>query len=197
MAEKLKTEKRKTRLSNDEWENVASHCWMVSLLALLFNNQLKNRVDQEKVLKMIIIHDLAEAKTGDIAMGETFSDHNKEIAKRKKEKANLQKMLKLLPKTLHNEIYALWNEFEENQSAEARLAKALDKLESYFQVSMAEDISYLEKLGSGDLYWKIYCQDLQKDLFRHEPVLCSFWEDIKSRILEKMIAAGRNPEDYK
>lgn len=184
-------------LSNDEWEDVASHSWMVSLIAILFSSNLKNKVDIEKVLKMIIVHDLPEAATGDLAMGETFE--NKQLAHDKKEleEIAMKSMLKELPLELEKEIYEIWEEFENGSTMEAKLVKALDKLESYFQVSMARDIGYLEKLGSGDLYWKIYCQDLQKHLFEHEPVLVEFWECIKDIIMNKMISIGKNPDNYK
>ena len=195
-AEKLKSEKRKTLLSDNEWESVASHTWMMGLLAVLFLDKSVHRLDGEKVFKMIVVHDLAEAETGDIAMGKTFQNRALDLEKKEKEQASMNGLLDSMPDENRQEIMDLWQEFEKDETREARFVKALDKLESYFQVSCAEDVSYIERLGDGDIYWKIYCQDLQKHLFADEPELCRFWDAVKPVILEKMRKSGINPVNY-
>ena len=111
-AEKLKSEKRKTLLSDNEWESVASHTWMMGLLAVLFLDKSVYRLDGEKVLKMIVVHDLAEAETGDIAMGKTFQNRALDLEKKEKEQASMNGLLALLPDENRKEIMDLWQEFE-------------------------------------------------------------------------------------
>ena len=66
-AEKLKTELRHSWTSNTQrQESVAEHCWSACLIAILLFKELQEPVDQLKVLKMIVVHDLAEAIAGDI-----------------------------------------------------------------------------------------------------------------------------------
>jgi putative hydrolase of HD superfamily len=87
----------------------------------------KARVDSEKVIKMALIHDLAEAKVGDITPLDGIS---------KKEKHDLEEkaMIKLV-NSLDNgkDLLSLWKEFEEGKTKEAKFVKRLDKLEMMFQ----------------------------------------------------------------
>lgn len=66
LAEKLKSELRHSWLSDGRQESVAEHTWRVSLMAVLVEPYLTDRVDITKLLKMIIIHDLVEAEARDI-----------------------------------------------------------------------------------------------------------------------------------
>jgi len=71
LAERLKRELRHSWLSDGRRESVAEHSWSMSLLALLAHRHLEQPVEIERVLKMIIIHDLVEALAGDVPFFET------------------------------------------------------------------------------------------------------------------------------
>jgi putative hydrolase of HD superfamily len=97
-------------------------------MALVFAEQYPE-VDFAKLIRICIIHDLGEALSGDVpapAQG-TGSD------KSERERADLIELVDPLPKHLRQQIVELWDEYEEAVSPEARLAKALDKLETIMQ----------------------------------------------------------------
>ena len=84
-------------------------------------------LDMDKVVNMCLIHDLGECFTGDIpAFVKTDAD-------RKTEDALLDQWVKSLPEELSSDISALYKEMEAQKTAEAKLYKALDKLEALIQ----------------------------------------------------------------
>ncbi len=152
--EKLKTITRKSWTSdNSRRESVAEHSWMMCLLALTLFDQLDTKIDQLKVLKMIIIHDLVEVFAGDIAVWEKTESPEFYF---EQEKESLIKLLSYLPQDLPfvKEVYDLWIEFEKTETIEAKLAKAIDKLEvllqyNIFDINKWEEPSYQYLLREG------------------------------------------------
>ena len=117
-AEKLKTTMRHSWLSDiSRQESSAEHSWMLSLLAIILADQLDTSVDQLKTLKLVIVHDLAEALTGDIPSFEISSRQN---GKHEAEKKALKSIVSTLPKKAAKEILTLWQEFEDCQTPEAK-----------------------------------------------------------------------------
>jgi putative hydrolase of HD superfamily len=114
-------------------ESVADHSYRLGMMVIIFGQKFK--VDQEKALKMALVHDLPEAVCGDIASRMKEEDQlysNKE--KLAIEKKALQKLLKnLKDKKLAKEIFSLWQEFEAGKTKEAKLLRQLDRLECLFQ----------------------------------------------------------------
>lgn len=122
---KLK-ELQRTGWINKEIENaetVAAHSYGVALLALLFAPKY---LDKEKCLKLALVHDLQEALVGDI----TPFDGVSEEEKAQREKA----AVKEISQKLHfAELEDLFTEYENNQTAEARFVKDMDKLDTVLQ----------------------------------------------------------------
>lgn len=83
LAEKLKYEMRHSWLSNGRQESVAEHTWRMSLMAILVEPYLDQKVNIEKLLKMVIIHDLVEAEAGDIPAFDTMNSHELQLQKQK------------------------------------------------------------------------------------------------------------------
>ena len=131
-AEKLKTELRHSWTSNvDRQESVAEHTWSTSLLAMILFDEISIKVDQLHVLKMIIIHDLAEAVVGDVP---AFEVSKRQDNKLENEERAIREILSSLDnKKIADEIVALWEEFEERKTPEAMLAKACDKFDVLLQ----------------------------------------------------------------
>src|SRR5258705_1774579 len=84
LAERLKFELRHSYTSSGRQESVAEHTWRMSLMAVLIEPLLKQKVDTARLLKMIIIHDLVEAEAKDISALDVL--RNPEIKKQKAEK---------------------------------------------------------------------------------------------------------------
>ena len=126
VAERLKDTPRHCTTTNGRPESVAEHSWRVSLMASLLRREFPD-LDMDKVVNMCLIHDLGECFTGDIpAFVKTDAD-------RKTEDALLEQWVKSLPEELSADISALYKEMEAQDTAEAKLYKALDKLEALIQ----------------------------------------------------------------
>lgn len=126
VAERLKDTPRHCTTTNGRPESVAEHSWRVSLMASLLRHEFPD-LDMDKVVNMCLIHDLGECFTGDIpAFVKTDAD-------RKTEDALLEQWVKSLPEELSADISALYKEMDAQETAEAKLYKALDKLEALIQ----------------------------------------------------------------
>jgi putative hydrolases of HD superfamily len=144
LSEKLKMELRHSWLSNGRQESVAEHTWRVSLMAILVEPFLDQKVNLEKLLKMIIIHDLVEAEAGDIPAFDTINNQERKEKKRKRELEAIHNIKHSLPYELGEELYRLWMEFEHKETYEAKVANALDKLEVQLQHNEADISTWLE-----------------------------------------------------
>lgn len=149
-AEQLKNTTRTSWTSTGTQETVAAHTWRLCLMSLVFAREFPD-ADVAKLLKICIVHDLGEAVGGDISakLQEGMPP------KAEQERADLVKLLAPLPEALRGEIVALWDEYEAATSREARLAKALDKLETIMQHNQGRnppDFDYRFNLSYGREY---------------------------------------------
>ncbi|WP_445178100.1 HD domain-containing protein [Pseudomonas sp. McL0111] len=127
-AEKLKDVLRSAHTSSGRTESTAEHSWRLCLMAIVFADEMAT-LDLLKVLKLCVIHDLGEAINGDIpAVNQAdFPD------KGEQERNDLLLLTRSLDDALRNEILALWDDYENAVSPEAKAVKALDKLETLLQ----------------------------------------------------------------
>jgi putative hydrolases of HD superfamily len=147
-AEALKTAARSGWTSAGERESVAEHTWRLCLMALVLHPSFPG-VDFERLIKICIVHDLGEAVGGDVPAPEQAK---RATSKSGDERRDLLQLLAPLPGELKSEITALWDEYEAARSPEARLAKALDKLETILQHTQGvnpTDFDYRFNLGYG------------------------------------------------
>lgn len=126
VAERLKDTPRHCTTTKGRTESVAEHSWRMSLMASLLRHEFPD-LDMDKVVNMCLIHDLGECFTGDIP---TFVKTN---ADRAAEDALLDQWVKSLPDELSADIAALYDEMNAQETAEAKVYKALDKLEALIQ----------------------------------------------------------------
>ena len=126
VAERLKDTPRHCTTTKGRTESVAEHSWRMSLMASLLRHEFPD-LDMDKVVNMCLIHDLGECFTGDIP---TFV---KTDADRAAEDALLDQWVKSLPDELSADIAALYDEMNAQDTAEAKVYKALDKLEALIQ----------------------------------------------------------------
>ncbi|USE01758.1 HD domain-containing protein [Vibrio sp. SCSIO 43133] len=124
--DKLKAVLRRTRVrcADGRFENSAEHSWHVAMMALLLQEHANEPVDIAKVVKMLLLHDMVEIDAGDTfvydtAAYETQQQTELEAAKR---------LFGMLPDDQGEALFSVWREFEAAESAEARFAKALDRL---------------------------------------------------------------------
>lgn len=132
IAERLKFVLRHDWTSSGRQESVAEHSWRLALMVMLSVPQLEFSIDCEKALKMALIHDIAEAITGDIPYFEAPENSPARTMKIEHEKVAIDQ-IKSKVQALGDDWVTIWNEFEEGESVEAKLVIALDKLESSIQ----------------------------------------------------------------
>lgn len=123
VAERLKDETRHCTTTKGAPENVASHSWRMALMAYFMTDEFPE-LDMNKVIKMCLIHDLGECFTGDIP---TF---RKTQADEDREASLLSNWVRSLPDPYASDMTALYAEMDALETPEARLYKALDKLEA-------------------------------------------------------------------
>ena len=123
--DKLKNITRKVKpLGTDRYENPAEHSWQIALLAWSLAPFAASPVDIDRVIKLLLVHDIGEVDTGD-----TIAYVTEGLAERKKaERAAVERIFGLLPPAERDEMLALWQEFEDEQTPEARLAHAADRV---------------------------------------------------------------------
>jgi putative hydrolase of HD superfamily len=128
--DKLKYILRKTKLFNSNRnENDAEHSWHLSVMAIVLAGHANFKVDLLKVIKMLLIHDIVEIDAGDTFIYDTQKNHENTA----QEREAARRIFGILPEHQAEELIAIWEEFEEQQTNEAKFARAMDRLEPLLQ----------------------------------------------------------------
>lgn len=106
-------------------ENDAEHSWHIAVMALLLVEHAEAPVDLSRVVRMLLIHDVVEIDAGDTFIYDTAGHADKD----EREQRAADRIFGLLPPDQAAELRALWDEFEARDSAEARYAAAIDRLQ--------------------------------------------------------------------
>ena len=114
------------KLSIDEPESVADHSYSVTMMSMVIAD-IRN-YNSEKILKMALLHDLAESLIGDL----TPEQINKE-EKIKLENTAFHEISEKLPHLIKSQYLEIWNEYQENISPESKIIHQIDKLEMVLQ----------------------------------------------------------------
>lgn len=117
---------RQTHLSgHGRNENDAEHAWHMAIMAYLLKEYANEEVDIAKVMLMCLIHDIVEIEAGD-----TYAYDAEGLKTQKaREDAAKEKLYSMLPEDQKRELIALFDEFEEYQTAEAKFAHSMDNLQ--------------------------------------------------------------------
>ncbi len=123
--EKLKAVERKTKpLGLERYENSGEHSWQVAVLALVMAKFADQPVDVEKVVKMLLLHEICEIDAGDTF----FFDDAARAEIEAEELAAVERIFGILPNETGAEFLEIWKEFERAETKEAKFAKAIDRL---------------------------------------------------------------------
>lgn len=149
--ENLKSVTRTAWTKTGRRESTAEHSWRLAMLLMVLREDFKD-LDIDKAIKMSLVHDLGELYDGDIsAKLQNDNDNKAEM----EEKA-MRRMLTILPDGISEKIYDLWKEYNECSTKEAKLVKAMDKLETIVQHNQGdnpEDFDYEFNLQYGKQYF--------------------------------------------
>ena len=125
-ADRLKSIIRATTLADgSRHENSAEHSWHLTLYALVLADQAKPGVDINRVIKMLILHDLVEIDAGDNPIFDDV-DHAAVAAA---EQQAADRIFGLLPDDIAADLRPIWEEFEAAQTDDAQFAKSLDRFQ--------------------------------------------------------------------
>ncbi len=177
--DQLKRVLRRTSIvGNHRRENSAEHSWQLTLMALvLAEHAAAPGLDQLKVLKMLVVHDLVEIDAGDTFVYDKAGVEDQE----EREERAAERIFGLLPAETGAELRALWDEFEARESPEAKFAKAMDRLQPMLlnyvngggvwrkhgvRADQVREINCCIEDGAPEL-WR-YAEDLIEDAVRRE-----------------------------
>ncbi|WP_268542725.1 HD domain-containing protein [Candidatus Nitrosotenuis cloacae] len=135
---KLKAVERqgwKDKLGMRHPESVADHCFSMAAIAMVLADQ--DHLDTQKVLKMSLLHDLAETITGDLTPNDVTKSK-----KEKMENAAMKKILQCLDKKLEMQYWKIWQEYQKNTTKESCLVHQVDKLEMALQAKVYQKSGY-------------------------------------------------------
>ena len=134
-------------------ENDTEHAWHMAVMALILSEYANEPVDLLKTVSMILIHDLVEIDAGD-----TYAyDEDGKQTQRQRELAAADRIFNILPEDQAAKFRALWDEFEERKTPEARFARTMDN----FQPAMLN-------AASGGISWEEHKVRLSSVLKRNE-----------------------------
>ena len=121
-------------------EDDAEHAWHLAIMAALLAEYANEPVDAAHVMKMVLIHDLIEIDAGDTYAYDTAGN----ATKRERELKAAERIFPLLPPDQAAEYRALWDEFEERLTPEAKFANTLDKIQPVLLNNASGGISWRE-----------------------------------------------------
>lgn len=159
-------------------ENDAEHAWHMAIMAYLLAEYANEEIDVLKTIMMLLIHDLVEIDAGD-----TYAyDESGKATQRERELKAADRIFSLLPKEQGQKLRALWDEFEERETAEAKFARTMDNI----QPMMLND-------ASDGLAWREHEVKLSQILKRNERTAEgseALWEYAKENFIEPHVRKG-------
>ncbi|MCP9755121.1 HD domain-containing protein [Lacihabitans sp. CCS-44] len=179
--DKLKYIQRKTKLFNsDRHENDAEHSWHLAMMAIVLAEHSDKPIDILKVVKMVLIHDIVEIDAGDTFIYDTTKSHSNT----EEELLAAKRIFGLLPAEQAEEFIAIWEEFEEGNTDEAKFAKSMDRLEPLLQNTSNNGGTWAEFNVS---YEKVY--EKKKAIKNGSMSIWNYAENLLNESVEKGILA--------
>ena len=178
--ETLKTNPRHAYTAGGVRETVVAHSWRTALLAMLLASEFPE-LDMNKVIRMCLIHDLGEAVTGDIPAFEKTDEH------RSQERLALAQLVDTAPAADAAQMHALFAEMDALQTPEARLYKALDRIEAVIQHNESDIATWIS------LEYQLQ-QTYGWENLEEFPAMLALRRQVLADTQEKIRAAGGEPE---
>jgi len=177
--DKLKYIQRKTKLFNsDRHENDAEHSWHLAMMTIVLAQHSDKPIDVLKVLKMVLLHDIVEIDAGDIFIYDAAKNHTNT----EEELLAAKRIFGLLPAAQAEEFIAIWQEFEEGTTDEAKFAKAMDRFEPLLQNTSNNGGTWAE---FNVPYQKVY--DKKKAIKNGSATIWNYAEQLLNESVEKGI----------
>jgi len=123
------------KLSMSHPESVADHTFSMAIMGMILSDLEK--YNTEKILKMVLLHDLAESITGDIIPNK-ITNQEKILL----ENNTMKKIINDMPQSLQKQYQELWNDYQNEKSGEAKFVHQLDKFEMALQAKIYSKDGY-------------------------------------------------------
>ena len=132
---------RQTYLANGERkENDAEHAWHMAIMALILSEYANEEIDVLRTISMILIHDVVEIDAGD-----TYAyDENGKKSQREREVKAAERLFGMLPKDQAVKFRNLWEEFEAQETKEAKFARTMDNIQPVVLNDASDGRSWVE-----------------------------------------------------
>jgi putative hydrolase of HD superfamily len=138
--DRLKLVQRKSFVSGTRrLETSAEHSWHVAMMGWLLCEHAPPGIDADRVLKMLLLHDVVEIDAGDTLL---YAEAEAQEAQRERELAAADRLFGLLPSEQGENLRALWLEFEARETPEAKFAAAIDRLQPLLLNFMSEGAAW-------------------------------------------------------
>jgi len=129
-ADRLKSVLRATTLvDGSRAENSGEHSWHLALYALVLADQAAPGVSIDRVIRMLLLHDLVEIDVGDVPIHSQNGQAHASAETQAAEAKAADRIFGLLPNDLRDDLRALWAEFEAAETPDAVFAKSLDRVQ--------------------------------------------------------------------
>lgn len=139
--DRLKTVTRRSYVAGGERrENSAEHSWHLAMCAIVLAPHAQGPIDLDRVVRMLMVHDIVEIDAGDVFVYDTAARE----AKASEEQAAAERIFGLLPGSAAAQLRGLWDEYEARQSPEARFAYAVDRLQPLLLNVLADGRTWTE-----------------------------------------------------
>jgi putative hydrolase of HD superfamily len=177
--DKLKYIQRKTKLFNsDRHENDAEHSWHLAMMTIVLAEHSNKPIDLLKVLKMVLIHDIVEIDAGDTFIYDAAKSHTNTD----EELIAAKRIFGLLPAGQAEEFIAVWKEFEDGLTDEAKFARSMDRFEPLLQNTSNNGGTWAE---FNVPYHKVY--EKKKVIANGSTAIWSYAENLINESVEKGI----------
>ena len=148
--EKLKSVTRFNRTLDGRFENSAEHSWQCAIASIVLQDYYPEKLNIEKVISMLLIHDLGEIYAGDTWV----FDDEKKLHSHDRELASIERTMSILPEEKYLNMKKSWLEFEKGQSSEARYARVIDALVPLINHLEVSECNYSPDNISADMVLK-------------------------------------------
>ncbi|AOY00476.1 HD family hydrolase [Jeongeupia sp. USM3] len=177
--EKLKGILRRNKpIGLDRRENTAEHSWQIAMLALSLAPESAVPVDIDRVLKMLLVHDIPEIDAGDVMVYDAAQRRAAEAL----ELAGAERLFGLLPDDTGRALFALWHDFSHGSDDDARFARAIDRV-----------MPMLQNINNRGQSWREHgigvSQVVAMNQPKVEPVLPGVWARLRAG-LDDAVARG-------
>ncbi len=169
-----------------EGDTVAEHSWRLTLMVFLIGHECKVDIDIEKALGIALLHDLAEAKTGDFDAYEFMVGKRAVFEKQEKEKEAIAELTAGV--AFGDWVRNIWETFEFQTSKEAKFVKALDRMEGFLHIAEHGVEAYIPKEFHGD--YADHAVKAFDEASNHFPELEDLLAAIKADLRRQFDAAG-------